>query len=265
MGVINRNEASPIVPLEDRGELKKKLTVDMQASSYSSIEKGADSNSHEDDVRFRKDYVDPRIECREIPYARLKRLFDIVVALLALIFLSPIILVAALLVRLTSPGPVIFRQVRVGKGGRYFWCYKFRSMCVDAEKKKQELLHLNEASGPVFKIKRDPRVTPVGAILRKLSIDELPQLINVLKGDMSIVGPRPPLPSEVEVYSDYALQRLAVTPGLTCLWQVSGRSNISFERWVELDLAYIETMSFLTDLLILLRTIPAVLTGSGAH
>ena len=257
MGVMSRNDASPFVTVpEERTE----STESQKARSY------AFRPSYEQETyRFAKDYVDPRFPCKEVPYARLKRIFDIVVALLALILFSPIMLLAALLIRLTSPGPIIFRQVRVGKGGRYFWCYKFRSMCVDAEQKKQQLLHLNEAKGPVFKMKRDPRVTPVGAILRKLSIDELPQLINVLKGDMSIVGPRPPIPSEVEQYNEQARQRLAVLPGLTCLWQVSGRSNISFDRWVELDLAYIENMSFLTDLKILLQTIPAVLTGSGAH
>ncbi|WP_231725896.1 sugar transferase [Chthonomonas calidirosea] len=254
---MSQNSASPFVTVqEERTDL-----IENQKSRSYSVRPSYEQEIH----RFAKDYVDPRFPCKEVPYARLKRIFDIVVALFALILFSPIMLLAALLIRLTSPGPIIFRQVRVGKGGRYFWCYKFRSMCVDAEQKKQQLLHLNEAKGPVFKMKRDPRVTPVGAILRKLSIDELPQLINVLKGDMSIVGPRPPLPSEVEQYDDYARQRLAVLPGLTCLWQVSGRSNISFERWVELDLLYIETMSFLTDVKILLQTIPAVLTGSGAH
>ncbi|WP_155850568.1 sugar transferase [Chthonomonas calidirosea] len=254
---MSQNSASPFVTVQEE---RTDLIENQKSRSYSV------RPSYEQEIRrFAKDYVDPRFPCKEVPYARLKRIFDIVVALFALILFSPIMLLAALLIRLTSPGPIIFRQVRVGKGGRYFWCYKFRSMCVDAEQKKQQLLHLNEAKGPVFKMKRDPRVTPVGAILRKLSIDELPQLINVLKGDMSIVGPRPPLPSEVEQYDDYARQRLAVLPGLTCLWQVSGRSNISFERWVELDLLYIETMSFLTDVKILLQTIPAVLTGSGAH
>ncbi len=130
---------------------------------------------------------------------------------------------------------------------------------------KDQLMHLNEADGPVFKIKKDPRVTPVGSIIRKLSIDELPQFFNVLKGEMSIVGPRPPVPREVEEYTAFERGRLAVKPGITCLWQVSGRSNISFERWVQLDLDYIETMSFSNDIRILLRTVPAVLKGSGAH
>ena len=138
-------------------------------------------------------------------------------------------------------------------------------MCVDAEYRKKQLMHLNEANGPVFKIKRDPRITPVGAFIRKFSIDELPQLINVLRGEMSVVGPRPPIPMEVEQYTPHQRGRLAVKPGLTCLWQVSGRSNVSFERWVELDLDYIKTMSFRNDLVIVLKTIPAVLMGSGAH
>jgi exopolysaccharide biosynthesis polyprenyl glycosylphosphotransferase len=195
----------------------------------------------------------------------LKRAFDVVVTLTMLVIAMPIMVITAILIKLTSCGPVIFRQVRVGRGGRYFTCYKFRSMCADAEDRKNNLLHLNEVDGPVFKIKNDPRITPVGAFIRKFSIDELPQLFNVLKGDMSIVGPRPPLPSEVEKYSIRERGRLAVKPGLTCLWQISGRSNVSFERWVELDLIYIDNMSFLSDLGIVVKTIPAVLTGAGAH
>lgn len=215
--------------------------------------------------RFAKDYADPLFPYRPVPYAGLKRAFDIVFALVILGLTWPIMLVVALLVKLTSKGPVIFQQVRVGQRGRYFNCYKFRSMCADAEEKKKLLMHLNEADGPVFKIKSDPRITPIGAFIRKTSLDELPQLFNVLKGDMSIVGPRPPIPSEVELYSPRERGRLAVRPGLTCLWQVSGRSNVSFERWVELDLLYIETMSFRNDLKIVMQTVPAVLTGSGAH
>lgn len=215
--------------------------------------------------RFTRMYHDPRVPIKPVPYATLKRLFDILIALAVLIIAAPIMVVVAFLVKFTSRGPIIFRQTRVGVGGRYFTCYKFRSMCVDAEAKKQQLMHMNEANGPVFKIKRDPRITPVGAVIRKFSIDELPQLFNVLKGDMSLVGPRPPLPSEVELYTEHQFGRLAVRPGLTCLWQISGRSNISFERWVELDLLYIDTMSFRRDLEILVRTIPAVMMGSGAH
>jgi exopolysaccharide biosynthesis polyprenyl glycosylphosphotransferase len=215
--------------------------------------------------RFAPDFTDPDFPCKEVSYAWLKRAFDLVFASLLLIALSPLMLLAALLVKLTSRGPILFKQVRVGRGGRHFWCYKFRSMCVDAEAKKEKYLHLNEASGPVFKIKHDPRVTPVGRLLRKFSVDELPQLFNVLRGEMSIVGPRPPIPSEVATYGPHERKRLAVLPGLTCLWQVSGRSNISFDHWIELDLLYIDTMSFGNDLKIVLKTIPAVVTGSGAH
>ncbi len=215
--------------------------------------------------RFARHYQDPLFPCKPVPYAGLKRAFDVVFSLLALCVFFPFVLLIALLIKLTSRGPVLFKQVRVGHGGRHFWCYKFRSMCADAEAKKQSLIHLNEASGPVFKIKHDPRVTPIGRYLRKSSLDELPQLINVLRGDMSIVGPRPPLPVEVETYGPRERQRLSVLPGLTCLWQVSGRSNISFEHWIELDLLYIETMSFTNDLKIVLKTVPAVVTGSGAH
>lgn len=200
-----------------------------------------------------------------VPYARSKRAFDIVVSAAFILAFCWLYALVALLVKLTSRGPVLFRQTRVGLGGRQFTCLKFRSMCVDAEAKKATLSHLNEMDGPVFKIKHDPRVTPIGRILRKFSLDELPQMFNVLKGEMSIVGPRPPVPQEVAKYGEREQRRLAVKPGLTCLWQVSGRSNIPFEHWVELDIAYIENMSFARDLAILLRTIPAVITGRGAH
>lgn len=216
-------------------------------------------------ARFSADFNDPLFPQKAVPYAGLKRAFDFSFAALVLLLASPIMAIIALLIRLTSRGPVIFKQVRVGKGGRYFWCYKFRSMCADAEAKKQMLMHLNEASGPVFKIKRDPRITRIGAFIRKTSLDELPQFFNVLKGEMSIVGPRPPIPSEVALYNARERGRLAVQPGLTCLWQVSGRSNVSFEHWVELDLLYIEKMSFVEDLKIVCKTVPAVVTGSGAH
>ena len=215
--------------------------------------------------RFAPNFCDPQFPCKPVHYAFAKRLFDIAFSTIFLLVSSPILLIIALAVKVTSRGPVFFKQVRVGRGGRYFYCYKFRSMCADAEAKKETLMHLNEASGPVFKIKNDPRITPIGGILRKFSLDELPQFINVLKGEMSIVGPRPPIPCEVNAYGPYERQRLAIRPGLTCLWQVSGRSNVSFERWVELDLLYIESMSFTHDLKIVLKTIPAVVLGSGAH
>ena len=215
--------------------------------------------------RFLHDYSNLLFPREQVSYAFLKRAFDVTVCGLALLFFAPIMLVVALAIRLTTKGPIVFKQVRVGRGGRFFWCYKFRSMCVDAEEKKKLLLHLNEASGPVFKIKRDPRITRIGSLIRKTSLDELPQLINILKGDMSIVGPRPPIPSEVEKYTSYERGRLAVQPGLTCLWQIGGRSNVSFERWMELDIQYIETMTFRNDIRIVLCTVPAVLKGSGSY
>lgn len=198
-------------------------------------------------------------------YALFKRGFDIVGSLLLLILTSPIWLTAALLVRTTSPGPVLFCQTRLGKGGQPFTCYKFRSMVDDAEHRKLKLMHLNEVGGPVFKMRDDPRVTGVGKWLRKLSIDELPQLVNVIRGEMSLVGPRPSLPAEVAEFSPEQRLRLAVQPGITGLWQVSGRSQLTFEQWMMLDLEYIERRSVLFDAKILARTIPAVLIVRGAY
>ena len=197
--------------------------------------------------------------------SRLKRVLDVTVAVIAIILTSPIMLMTALLIKLESPGPVIFKQVRVGKDGEHFYCYKFRSMYVDAEHRLRELQAKNEADGPVFKMKRDPRVTRVGRVIRKLSIDELPQLFNVLKGEMSLVGPRPALPSEVAKYTYEQIGRLHAIPGITGLQQVSGRSDLDFKRWVELDLQYIAEQSIWKDIEILLRTIPAVLLGRGAY
>ena len=195
-----------------------------------------------------------------------KRLFDICFSCAGIMISSPVWLLTAAAIRLETPGKVIFVQKRVGKDGMPFLMYKFRSMYVDAEKRKKELALYNMQIGsPVFKMKDDPRITKVGRIIRKTSIDELPQLINILKGDMSIVGPRPALPEEVEYYSDYERKRLRVTPGLTCYWQCCGRSNISFEKWMELDMKYIEEQSFWTDIRIILKTIVAVLTMEGAE
>jgi lipopolysaccharide/colanic/teichoic acid biosynthesis glycosyltransferase len=194
-----------------------------------------------------------------------KRALDLGLATAGLVILSPVLLITALLILANSPGgPILFRQTRVGRGGTTFTCLKFRSMTPDAEDRKAELLDLNGCIGPVFKIHNDPRVTPLGRWLRSTSIDELPQLLNVLRGQMSLVGPRPPLPSEVAHYTAYQLGRLAVKPGLTCIWQVSGRSLIQFEQWVELDLAYIRNRSFATDGRLILQTIPAVLRRRGA-
>ena len=194
----------------------------------------------------------------------LKRLLDIVLSAAALWALMPLLLTVAVLVKLTSKGPVFFRQVRVGLHGRTFRMLKFRSMVIDAEERKQALAEQNEMSGPVFKIKNDPRVTPIGRFLRKYSIDELPQLINVLRGDMTIVGPRPPVPSEVAKYKPWQRRRLSVRPGLTCIWQVSGRNQITFEEWMYLDMRYIDHWTLLEDLRLIFRTVPVVLTGRGA-
>jgi exopolysaccharide biosynthesis polyprenyl glycosylphosphotransferase len=194
----------------------------------------------------------------------LKRLGDFVMALLLLLVLSPLFLVLVLLIKLTSRGPVFYRQVRCGLGGRKFTLYKFRSMQPDADLRREELEALNESDGPVFKIKSDPRCTPVGRFMRKFSLDELPQLVNILKGEMSFVGPRPPLPEEVEKYEPWQRRRLRMPPGLTCLWALEGRSQLSFRRWMELDLQYIDNWSFALDWKILLKTIPVVLLGRGA-
>jgi exopolysaccharide biosynthesis polyprenyl glycosylphosphotransferase len=194
-----------------------------------------------------------------------KRAMDIVGSLFALVLISPVLLIAALAVALTSAGPVFFVQERIGRDGRPFRMYKFRSMTKDAVERRIHHEDANELSGPIFKIRSDPRITPVGRILRKLSIDEMPQLVNVLRGDMSLVGPRPPLPGEFRRYGPREMQRLSVTPGMTCSWQVSGRSEIDWDEWVELDLQYIRTWSLLLDVKLLLLTIPAVLSGRGAY
>lgn len=194
-----------------------------------------------------------------------KRSFDLLIAFLMLPFVLPIMLCAAILIKLDSSGPIIFKQQRVGKWGRRFNCYKFRSMCSDAENKKAELGCFNEADDVIFKIKRDPRITRIGRIIRKLSIDELPQIFNVIKGDMSLVGPRPPVPCEVDQYSFDVFRRLDAVPGITGLQQVSGRSDLTFKRWVELDLEYIRSQSLKKDIEILLLTVPAVISGKGAY
>lgn len=194
-----------------------------------------------------------------------KRLLDVAVSFVALVLASPLMLLAALAVRLTSPGPAFFVQRRTGLNGRPFSLYKFRSMYVDAEKRRRELETRNEMSGPVFKLRDDPRITPVGAWLRRTSVDELPQLWNVLRGEMSLVGPRPPLPEEVSRYQRWQRRRLSMKPGITCLWQVTGRNRIGFEEWMKLDLAYIDNWSLKLDFKILLQTVPAILTARGAQ
>jgi exopolysaccharide biosynthesis polyprenyl glycosylphosphotransferase len=195
----------------------------------------------------------------------LKRIFDIAVSAVALTILSPVFALLAVLIKLTSPGPVFYRQIRCGLGGRKFTLLKFRSMVNNAEQLQPRLESMNEVDGPVFKMRNDPRCTLVGRSMRVLSLDELPQFWNVLRGDMSLVGPRPPLPQEVDHYEPWQRRRLRIRPGLTCLWALEGRSQLQFERWVKLDLLYIDNWSMWLDFKILLRTIPAVLFGKGAH
>ena len=195
-----------------------------------------------------------------------KRMLDIVVSLVMIILLIPLFVVVAILIKCESKGGVIYRQIRVGKDGRHFNFYKFRSMFVDAEKRKSQILGQNESSdGVIFKMKKDPRITRVGRFIRKYSIDELPQLFNVLEGSMSLVGPRPPLPTEVAQYTLDERKRLHIKPGITCIWQVSGRSDIPFKKQVLLDEQYIKNHGLLKDIAILLKTIPAILTGKGAY
>ena len=198
-------------------------------------------------------------------YWALRRFQDVFFSLIALIVLSPIMLIVALAIVIDSPGASpIFSQQRVGRNQKNFKLYKFRSMCPNAESKLEGLMDKNEMDGPVFKIKDDPRITRGGRFIRKTSIDELPQLINILKGDMSIVGPRPALPREVEQYGEYELQRLYVTPGLTCFWQASPhRNSLTFDEWMDLDIMYIEKRSFITDWKIIFMTVGAVLSGQG--
>jgi exopolysaccharide biosynthesis polyprenyl glycosylphosphotransferase len=193
-----------------------------------------------------------------------KRGFDILVAMLALGLTAPVLLIVAAVVKLTSEGPIFFAQERVGKNGRTFKMLKFRSMVMNAEALRGKLEAENEMDGPVFKIKRDPRITRIGHFIRKTSLDEFPQFINVLRGSMSIVGPRPPLPSEVAQYERWQRKRLSVKPGITCIWQISGRNEVTFEQWVQMDIDYIDRWSLWLDLKIFVKTIPAVLLRRGA-
>ncbi len=194
----------------------------------------------------------------------IKRLFDILVSAIVIILLSPLVLIVILAIRLESSGPARFCQERVGKDGKVFNMWKFRSMYINSDKYKSKLS--NDMSGGIlFKMKKDPRITYMGKFIRKSSIDEIPQFWNVFKGDMSLVGPRPALPIEVAQYNSHQLKRLAVKPGITCTWQVSGRSEISFQQQVEMDLEYISNQSFSLDIILLFKTIPAVLTGRGAY
>ena len=203
-------------------------------------------------IRVEFDNID---ENRKRIYEISKRAIDIIGAGSGLLLLSPVIAIVACAVKFTSKGPIFFSQKRVGKNGKIFEMYKFRSMVVNAEELKEKLAHQNEMSGPMFKMKDDPRVTKVGKFIRKTSIDELPQLWNVLKGDMSLVGPRPSLPKEVAQFEDWMHRRLEVKPGLTCYWQVSGRNNIDFEDWMKLDIRYVEERNLFVDIKLIFKTI----------
>ena len=198
-------------------------------------------------------------------YLFLKRSLDILASLAGLIVLSPLFLIVALAIKIEDPkGSVFFSQQRCGKDNKLFPMYKFRSMVSNAEELLEELKEMNEMDGPVFKIKEDPRITKVGKFIRKTSIDELPQLLNVLKGDMSLVGPRPAIPHEVAEYNEYQIQRLLVKPGITCIWQVSGRNTIGLDEWIEMDLEYIKTRSFLLDLKLIFKTVGVLFGDKNA-
>jgi lipopolysaccharide/colanic/teichoic acid biosynthesis glycosyltransferase len=214
-------------------------------------------------------FVDPVAADHDRPvgagYRAVKRVVDVVGALGGLLLLVPLLPLIVLMIKLETPGPVLFAQDRVGHRGRLFRCYKFRSMSCDAEARKDELAHLNEFQGAAFKIKNDPRITRVGRFLRRSSLDEFPQLWNILRGDMSIVGPRPQIPGEVAEYTPEQALRLLAKPGLTCLWQVSGRSQVDFDEWMALDREYVRRRSLRFEMQILLRTLPAVIARKGAY
>lgn len=208
----------------------------------------------------------PDIAVHQSPvYRAAKRVFDLVVGIGVLVLLVPIIPIIALMIKLDSRGPVFYRQERVGWRGKPFKFYKFRSMVADADRRLKDLESLNELDGPAFKMRSDPRVTSVGRFLRRSSLDEIPQIFNVIRGEMSIVGPRPPLPEEVGRYQPWQRRRLDVKPGITCLWQISGRSHVGFDEWMRLDMQYLQTRGLRTDLVILLKTIPAVIARRGAY
>ncbi len=247
-------------------------TLDLHPSSMTEDEKAVRMLEIFSERRFERARTIQRLRFRLLTWVirtkirtSLKRALDIALASVGLLLLSPFLMFIAVAIKLDSPGPIIFKQVRIGKWGKPFSCYKFRSMFIDAEARKAELMEKNEADEIVFKIKQDPRVTRVGRFIRKASIDEFPQLFNVLKGEMSLVGPRPPVPIEVVQYEFETMYRLDAVPGITGLQQVSGRSDLSFKRWIELDLQYIAEQSLLKDIEILLKTIPAVLSGKGAY
>ena len=213
-------------------------------------------------IRVEFDNID---ENRKRIYEISKRAIDIIGAGSGLLLLSPVIVIVACAIKFTSKGPIFFSQKRVGKNGELFDMYKFRSMVVNAEELKEKLAHQNEMSGPMFKMKDDPRVTKVGKFIRKTSLDELPQLCNVLKGDMSLVGPRPSLPKEVAQFEKWMYKRLSVKPGLTCFWQVSGRNNIDFEDWMKLDIKYVDERNFWIDIKLIFKTVLVLFGDKNAH
>jgi lipopolysaccharide/colanic/teichoic acid biosynthesis glycosyltransferase len=241
------------------------MNYQVETSGAVAIESDAEMNSYIE-YNILTQAESQRLQISQIAYSATKRCLDIFIALSALVILSPLMALVYFAIRITDLGPGIFTQTRVGKDGREFRCLKFRSMVTDAERLKQELLEQNKHNDHrSFKLDSDPRITWIGKFIRKTSIDELPQLLNVLCGDMSIVGPRPPVPSEVALYSNYDRQRLAVKPGLTCLWQVSGRGNLPFTEQVRLDIEYIEKQTLLYDMYLIVMTIPAVCLGRGAY
>lgn len=216
-------------------------------------------------VENKKVLIDEQAQNQRYVYRFFKRMIDIVASVIGLIVLSPVFLIVSLAIKAEDRGPIFYSQVRLGKGQRPFKMYKFRSMIVDADKKLEKLLEQNEVEGAMFKMKEDPRITRVGIFIRKHSLDELPQLLNVLTGDMSLVGPRPPLEREVVEYSEYDKQRLIIKPGCTGLWQVTARNDVGFEGMVKLDLDYIERSGILFDISILCRTVAVVFKPNGAY
>lgn len=231
--------------------------------------KGISLNDFEDNYTNRiksTDFADGTVQARRSPvFHACKRLFDVVASAAGLVICSPIFLIVSIAIRVEDGEPVIFTQERSGLNGKSFRMYKFRTMCKDAEKMHESLLSQNELDGPAFKMKHDPRITKVGKVLRRTSIDELPQLLNILKGDMSVVGPRPLPTYETAKCNAYQKQRLLIKPGLTCTWQCSGRNDIPFDQWIEMDLQYIREESILTDAKILLKTVKSVIGGGGAY
>ncbi len=203
-------------------------------------------------------------EDEKVFYEFLKRIIDILMSVLSLIVLSPVFIIIAIAIKLDSSGPIVYSQTRVGKNGKHFKMFKFRSMIINAEEMLTELKPMNEMDGPMFKIKEDPRITRIGRFIRRTSIDELPQLINILRGEMSIVGPRPSLPSEVKEFESWMMERFVVKPGLTCFWQVSGRNNIPFHKWMELDIKYVKERNLWLDVKLVFKTIKVVIKGDDA-